>query len=320
MFVSNFAFLLMISMQRLLLKLLRIVRFVRDYIVGRAGSWNSFIALLGRRIRELRRSRNRKPGTSRKPRAADQTLHKARSYPASGGSAVLREYEAAASTVPGPLAALSASLASFQDDAGQSASVPPSLPPSPTSSPSISPSLSVHQPHTPYGSSRSASSSGNLSGWSAQSRASERLSRIVDPREQSHISGQLSRLPRGIYRQFGPSVQPIGQLPRSSVHTHPYDADEGRSPVVPHSPSSSTHGSVALWPRSGSATSINLSIQNPSTDTLAMAVDYPHTAISFTVDHSETASSVPSFSLPEGRFIQMIQSDQIPRYDKNVTM
>ena len=302
-------------MQRLLLKLLRILRFVRDYIVGRAGSWDSFIAFLGRRMSEFRHLCNRKPGTPRNPRAADQLLpgDKASTYSAAGPT-VFREHVAAASHVPGQLATSSASLASFQEDPGQSANVPPS----PTSTTSIPAGLSIHQPHPLYGRNRAASSSGNLSGWSAQSRVSERLS----SREQSHIPvGQLSRLPRGIYRQFGPSIQPStssGQLPRSSVHTHPYDADEGRSPVVPHSPSSSTHGSVALWPRSGSATSINLSIQNPSTDTLAtnlteesMAMDYPHSAISFVTSE---------FSLPEGRFVQMIQSDQIPRYDKNVTM
>jgi hypothetical protein len=176
-------------MQRLLLKLLRILRFVRDYIVGRAaGSWSWFIAFLGRRISELRRSRNRRPaGTSRNPREADQLLpgNKARSYSASGasGSAVLREYVVAASTVPGRLAASSASLASFQEDAGQPASVPPS----PISTTSIPANLSVHQPHPLYGRNRTARSADNLSGWSAQSRSSERLSRIVNSRELLHV-------------------------------------------------------------------------------------------------------------------------------------
>jgi len=58
-------------MQRVLLQLLRILRFVRSYIVGRAARhWSLFTALLGRRMSELRRSWNRKPGTSRNPRAA----------------------------------------------------------------------------------------------------------------------------------------------------------------------------------------------------------------------------------------------------------
>src|ERR1700747_2132570 len=119
--LSKFAFHQMISMQRILLKLLRILRFVRDYIVGRAaGCWTLFTAFLGHRMSELRRSRNRKPGTSGNPRAADQG-NRTTSYSASGGSAVLREYVVAASTVPGRLAGSSASgnMGGFQDDARQ---------------------------------------------------------------------------------------------------------------------------------------------------------------------------------------------------------
>ena len=65
----------MISMQRVLLKLLRILRFVRDYIVGRAAErWSLFTAFLGRRMSELRRSGNCKPGTCRNPTAAETSL------------------------------------------------------------------------------------------------------------------------------------------------------------------------------------------------------------------------------------------------------
>jgi hypothetical protein len=349
----QFAFLRMISMQRVLLKLLRILRLVRDYIVNHAaGSWSLFIAFLGRRMSELRRSWNSKPGTSRNPRAPEP----------SGGSVGLRGYVVAASTVPSRPAASSASLASFQGDAGQ--------PPSPTTSLSTSirvpPDLSVHQPHPLYGlgGNRTASSSGNLSGWSGQSRASERLSRIVNSRELLHVAvDQPSRSSRGVYRQFGPIVDPPtsrGQRSRPpsptnrqnitqsnsrlgiitpSVHSHPHDANEGRSPIVPPSSSSSMHGPLRsltnrnMWSRS--STSINLYIQDPSTDSLAttlpeesMATDPAHPIPSHSaMDQSETASqhsanassATSEFSLPEGHFVQMIDSDQIPRYD-NVTM
>ena len=170
----------MTSMQRPLLRLLRILRFVRDHIVGRAaGSWSWFIAFLGRRMSEFRRSCGHKPGTSQNPTAADQLLP-GRSYSASGGSAVLRDYVVAASTVPGPLAASSASRASFQEDAGQSAGVTLTVPPSPTTNTSIPVDLSAHQLRPLYGRSRSAGSSGSLSGWSAQSRTSEGFSRIAN--------------------------------------------------------------------------------------------------------------------------------------------
>ncbi|KAF8496545.1 hypothetical protein F5888DRAFT_1907347 [Russula emetica] len=353
----------MISMQRVLLKLIRILRFVRDYIVGRAaGRWSLFTAFLCRRMSELRRSWNRKPGTSRNPGTAEPLPpgNRASSYSASGSSAVLREYVVAASTVPGRLAASSASLASFHDeDAGQSAS----LPPSPTTSipPAI---LSVHQPHPLYGRNRTASSSSNLSGGSAQSRAGERLSTIVNSPELLHAPvDQLSRYPRAFYPQFGPGVDPStsrGQLARSPspthqqnithsdsrlaitttyVHPHPYDGDEGRSPVVHPSSSSSIHEPLRpltnrnMW--SGSSPSINVYIQCPSSDSLptslmeeSMAMDPAHSTPSYSaMDQSETASQHPTiassaaseFHLPEGRFLQMIHSDQIPRYE-NVTI
>jgi hypothetical protein len=344
-------------MLRVLLKLLRTLRLVRDYIVGRAaGRWNLFTAFLGRRMSEFRRSwnHNLKPGTSRNPRTAEPSLpgNRATSYSASGDSAALGEYVVAGSTVPGRLAASSASLAGFQEDAGQSAS----LPPSPTStSASIPASLSVHQPHPLYGIHRTAGSSGDLSGqsgWSGQSRASERLSRIIHSRELLPISvDKPPRSPRGVYRQFGPGVDPStsrGQLSRSSanVHPHPLDPDEGRSAVVPPSSSSSMYG--PRRPQTNpSSTSINLSIQGPSTDDLpttltgeSMAMDLPHSAPysamapphpipSYSaIVHSETASqhstiasfATSEFILPEGRILQMIHSDQIPRYDALVTM
>jgi hypothetical protein len=95
-------------MHRALLKLLRILRFVRNYIVSRAeGIWSLFAAFLGRLMSEFRRSWNRKPGTSRNPRTAEPLLpgNCAISDLASGGLAILREYVVAASTVPGRLAA-----------------------------------------------------------------------------------------------------------------------------------------------------------------------------------------------------------------------
>ena len=159
-------------MQRVLLKLLRILRFVRDYIVGRAAEhWNFFTAFLGRRVNELRRSGNRKPGTSQNPTAAETLLpgNRTSSYSASG-PVILGEYVVAASTVPGRLvAASSASRASFQeDDGGQLASLRP--PPTLTTRTSIPTNLSAHQLHSLHGRNHTATSSGNLSVSSAQTR------------------------------------------------------------------------------------------------------------------------------------------------------
>jgi hypothetical protein len=341
-------------MQRILLKLLRILRFVKDYIVGRAaGRWSLFTAFLGRRMSELRRSWDRKPGTSRNPGTAEPSLpgNRASSYSASDGSVLLREYVVAASTDPGRLAAPSESLASFQEDAGQSASLPTT-------------STSIHQPRPPSGRHGTASSSGNPSSWSAQSRDSEELSTIVNSRELLHVPvDQPSRPPRGIHREFGPGVDPStseGQLSRSPsttyrqsithsdsrlaittpyVHSHPHDTDEGRSPVVPPSSSSSMHGPLRplanrdIW--SEPSTSINLYVQGPSTDFLpttltkeSMAMDPAHLTPYSVMDQSGTASqhstivssATSELILPEGRVLQTMDSNQIPRYDKNVTM
>ena len=132
----------------------------------------------------------------------------------------------AASTVPGRLAASSASRASFQEDAEQLASLRP--PPRLTTSTSIPANLSAHQPHSLHGRNRTATGSGNLSVSSAQTRpqtrASERPSTSINSREFLHVPvDQPSQPPRGIYRQFGPGVDPStprGQLSRSPSPTY----------------------------------------------------------------------------------------------------
>ena len=103
-FVSQSSFLGMISVQQVLHKLLLILRFVRNYIVGRiARRWRLSMALLGRRTRDLRGSN---PGTSQCPEAGEPLL------PGNRAGSSLRSSEyvvVAASTVDDP-----ASPASFQ--------------------------------------------------------------------------------------------------------------------------------------------------------------------------------------------------------------
>jgi len=90
-------------------------------------------------------------------------------------------------------------------------------------------------------------------------------------------------------------------------------------------------------------TSIGWGVQNPSTESLPttsinpqeiteepMAMDTSaHSSLHISLsDRAETASwnshtvssATSVFALPEGRFLQLINSDQIPRYTKNVTM
>jgi hypothetical protein len=63
--------------------------------------------------------------------------------------------------------------------------------------------------------------------------------------------------------------------------------------------------------------------EEPFTIDTATAHSSPGTATADLQDeelmHSPTAS-LPEYFLPEGRFVQLINSDQVPRYTKNVTM
>jgi len=213
----------------------------------------------------------------------------------------------------------------------------------PTST-AIPTNLSIHQPHPLYGRNRTTNSSGNLSDWSAQSCASERLSTIVNSRESLFVPvDRPSRLPRGTYRQFGRGPDPSqlrGQLSRSlsptnrpniihsdarlansttNVHTHPHDGDEGRSPVLPPS----SFPSIRIHDPSNQPLPVTLMDSEES-----MSINPPHpTPFFFPMGQSETASqhstsasSAMSKSILPGRDLQMIHSDQIPRYVKDITM
>jgi hypothetical protein len=91
--------------------------------------------------------------------------------------------------------------------------------------------------------------------------------------------------------------------------------------------------------RKQSSTSVVIEFQNPSTESLPLSSINPPqlTEEPFTIDtataHSSPVTaagdlqddefhtaSLPEDFLPEGRFVQLINSDQVPRYTKNVTM
>ena len=146
----------------------------------------------------------------------------------------------------------------------------------------------------------------------------------------------------------------ITQPPRLEVITSlPSAHGDGRlNPVVQPSASSSyTHEPLSPPPmseiRRRQSSTIIVDIQNPSTESLSIAspTNPPHItdepfAIDSSTDHSSPDSPVvnlhdellsvsPTSSnhqtledifLPEGRFVQLINSDQIPRYEKNATM
>jgi hypothetical protein len=93
-----------------------------------------------------------------------------------------------------------------------------------------------------------------------------------------------------------------------------------------------------------SLTSLAVDVQNPSTESLAsfmsdrLQLTEEPLAIDYSTDHSSPDSSVVNlhvslpdsptsshhltldYFIPDGRFVQLINSDQIPRYTKDATM
>lgn len=138
------------------------------------------------------------------------------------------------------------------------------------------------------------------------------------------------------------------QLPRLEIITstsnapHSVHGDDGVGSVNQPSPSSYSHEPLSppldRHNKKRSSTSLVFNVQNPSTESLPISSvmnPQPLTEEPFGID-SATAHSSPvdlhdeglihsptscsDHLLPEGRFVQLINSDQVPRYTKNVTM
>ena len=305
---------MMASIHQILLKLLRIFRSAREITRRTFGRWALFIAFLGRRLSELGHSwHHGKPGTRPNPKAPFPG-NSGRSYSVSGGSTASEGHVVvAASQVP---VSEAASEPRSQDEPAL-ANPGPSL--APDTLPIAQPLPRTSSPtHSIYGRSLGDGSSGNLS---IQNRASERLSRITNLRESRRAPvGQPSRF-YSAHRLFGRSPDSLWE-------------QLSRSPSPNPSP-----------PRENSQSSIvDVNIQSPSTESLPISLTIPplfpdhaeplclDTAHSSSVSASAelypeppplspTASSVISdFFFPEGRIPQLIHSEQIPRYDKDVKM
>lgn len=372
----------MATVLTVLLDILRILRFARDYIKRFPGRGASLLALLGRKLTTWWRCWRGKLGshggrkTTRRPFVGTQ----ASSYSVSGGPAIVGGYVVAASSVPP--SASNPSLHERTD--GQQ--LLPTVVYTADPHPPVVASLSVDHP---YGhnlsqplSTRSLvnRSSGNLSAASAasiQSRASDRFSIITTSRESIRDThGQPSRLPRAAHRQFGrgpdpsrsrerltqPSSRP--NTPSARPHTPPNpphleiitnlpSAAHGSgklSPLVPPS-ASSAHTHQPLSPpnevRRRQSSTIIVDVQTPSTESLPISLSTsnpPVTEEPLTMEDSATVHSSPDspvvsqhdepvpgsptssnaptldYYLPDGRFVQLINSDQIPRYTKDALM
>ena len=155
---------------------------------------------------------------------------------------------------------------------------------------------------------------------SVHSRAGDRLSIIQRGSYESlHSSlGQSRGNPRAAHRQFGcgPSTDNL------EVSSHP------------HAPPSPT--GVYGHRRGRSSTSLVVGIENPSTPSLSRVHLGDSTSLSEesysigspTLRSSPASklpdlpeeSSIPDFDMPDGRFLQLIISEQVPRYEKSVTV
>ena len=169
-------------------------------------------------------------------------------------------------------------------------------------------------------------------------------------------SDRSSRHPRATHRQFGPGSGASWPRSkgRSSRSTSRGRSSRSHSPqpsiTSPQTftPSPSSHAGEQLSPPATHrgrqrTTSIGLNVQSPSTDSLLRTSSIntqEHTEALMTGEastglrsdifqadgldaashHSHTASSAQSnhFTLPEGRSLLPINSDQIPRYTKNI--
>ena len=195
--------------------------------------------------------------------------------------------------------------------------------------------------------------SGSPSAVGIQSRACDTYStetNSLDSNRSPH--SQPSRLPRGTHRQFGrgpnpsqsrerptrpstPTTRPNTPLRPPSITTNlpsPTQESDKVSHVVQFPASSCTHesrGPPHMHENCRRQPAIlALGIENPSTDSLPPTIHSPDTsAVDVRLERhhepgSPTYSNHPTadYFIPEGRFVRLIQSEQIPRYAKNTTM
>jgi hypothetical protein len=313
---------------KVLLKLLRTIRFARDYIKRFPRCAGSLLALLGRKLNVCWRFCFGKSGSIGRPKPADRPFlgTEASSYSVSGGSAVVREYVvAASSTVP-----VSASRPSLYERtetqpaiSGQSIGVHPSL----VANPSVD---RLHAPNSsqPLGGKGLVNrSSRSPSGVNIQSRASDRFSIITNSQESTGApSGQPSRLFRETHPQVGGGPDRSPREGATGPHTPPHASD---LKIVMPSP---THVDDKVRRQD---------VPNPLTELLPISSSTNPQQLTnhpFAIDSARVHSAVDrhdgplqvfstSFNsakldhfVPEGRFVQLIDSEQIPRYTRDIKM
>ena len=346
----------MASSLRVLLDFLRIVRLTRDYIPRFPGRWASLLAVLGRKFSVLWCFGLRKSGTLQRPKPPERPLFRRKATACSlcGASVMSRGYVVAASTVPE-----SANYPNTQERVvRQTATTTPPVgisPPTHVNSHSVDHPHAPYLPPLSNGIIPAHHSSGTLGTINTQGSGSARFSIITNSGEEMHAPvasrGQFgrrqdpSRLRDGISKPVSltNALQPLHS--ESTDLPHLYHGDRRLSPIVQPSMSSHIPQPLGLPPmdenrRNPSSTSVVFDVQNPSTESIPVSSTHPGqlTEAPFTIETvapylspvtaaADPHDEAPILSiatldnpLPEGRSVQLINSDQVPRYTKNLTM
>ena len=342
------------------LEFLRIIRVAAKRFPGRCSSLlavlGKVLGALGHKLWRLWLGTFRRP----KPADCPFRGTEASSRSASGGSAVVSEYVIAASYVPASASAsASQSNLHDRTSERQPAldSHPPVPAILLSADPHDYPPDPVGGGGAPLAN-RSTEDLSTASTQSRAS--AERRSILTNSRESTRAPlEQPSRSRRGTHRQFGrgpPDLPesterpPLTRLttrpaPPPTIHPDPTlqiptnlpsPTHDGDTRVSPAATSSRTHEPSSLPPMHENRrreTTIGLDVETPSTESLpqtadkqpamgssteglSTAVDVPDETVSSTSSNRSTLD----YFIPDGRFVQLIHSEQIPRYWKAVTM
>jgi hypothetical protein len=164
------------------------------------------------------------------------------------------------------------------------------------------------------------------------SRSGGRLSRSPSPMRPPNITQRPHHLDviqtvPPTQPHFGGGISPIGgpQSP-ADIPSSPYNTQEPqRTPLTRiHQKQKTTSLDVHVESPSLEYLPIHTHLQQLTEEPTAISPTQP-SIVSSVADYHETASQRPStlaseYHVPEGRSLQLIHSEQIPRYAKNITM
>ena len=344
----------MASVLQTLLDFLRIVRLTKDYIPRLPRRWVSLLSALGRKFSVLWCFWLGKLGTLQRSKPPERPFfgRKTNACSVCDSSAISKGYAIAASTVPE-----SANYPNIQERAVRQTTTAVGIsPPTHVGGHSVDHAHAPNSQPLSNGMILAHRSSGTLGTISTQDTGSDRSSVITNSGEEIHAPviprGQFGRRPGPSRSRDRPSkpaslTNTLQPLHSEITDLHPrYHGDRRVSRMVQSSMSSHIHEPLSLPPmdenrRNLSSTSVVFNVQNPSTESpprfsstnsgqltevpgvIEIVTPYLSPVTAAADPHDE--ASIHSLAtldnlLPEGRDVQLINSDQVPRYTKGITM